>query len=472
MAYPWRTDFYIDAAAVGTNSGDTPTNAATALGNNSVFTSNGSIQVWAWVRRTHIESLTSTSNIGPNNDSDRNKSHRHFIIGWPNSGDPFYDERPAAGIAASWDLDTNPRSVNQLYGYNFPTLIHSRADAGGAKIWTHTNIYNFNFDNVSTGGRTQGGFSAVQSGVYMDNIVFTNNDGPMLDFSPNAYANTFGRMHFISSGGAAIYANSTYIEEMVIHSLSIINSGAIRCMFNGAFYARRVYNYSNSVDYLINAPATDMMSKGPWLAWYIERVAGVKPYSGYRGFVGPQQNSTFEGVVRVDDYFGEGPISNNGVFGPHMRLCSSAEAIYAGNRAVIAECNSWGGGWPTYGVAAEAQRPVRKLFNVTSGGTITIFQPIYVDSTGVFSLANGTVHMWLGAMGCKPQVITQSHVLVGTVANWSGTKKGGGTAYTIARTFTPTETVNALYECSLPTLQLSAQLGLQAYCMFGEPWAV
>lgn len=472
MAFPWYTDIYVDAAATGTGSGDTPANACVKVANNSLFTTTGSATIRAWVRRTHLESVDNTSNLGGNNMFDANKSQRHFIIGWPSSGDPFYDERPAAGITASWDIDTSVRSIYQLYGLNFPTLTTSLAF--GAKMWCGLNIANFNFNLVASNAIGAHPFATCNSGVYMDNVVFTNRDGPTSRLDFTQFHGRIGRCWFINTGGSCFVVQSSTMEEFMIHSWSIVASGAIDNINGGSFNFRRVVNYSNSVDFLIHPGARMPTNEGTVFLQTIESVAGVKPYSGYLGVIGPypQNISALYGYVRIDDWYGEGPVSTSGLFGPHMRLCSSAEAMYASNRAMIIECASWGGGNALYGANAEEMRPVRKYFDVTSGAAITIYQPVYVSSTGVFSLANGTGLAWLKALGCSPVHVTGSHTLAGSLASWSGSKLGGGAAYHIATTFTPQNTGRALYELTIPTIIQNAQLGITAYAMYGEPWSV
>lgn len=456
------TDLFIDASATGTGSGDTPANACTQIINNSLMVAG----VRAWVRRTHVESGNG-GNLGPN-INDFVKNHRGWIIGWPSSGDPFYEIRPAAGISAGWDSDHSALGIYTTYGLDFPTICAS-GNLVGPTLTYGTVLANMNIDQLSANGAFRT-LTRARPSAFMENVAFTCQQGPVTSMQLDFVDAHMGRMWLISSGAGFGTNNDFYIDELIVHSLTT-NSGGLmlRPNANVMHQINLLVNYSSSIDFLFFDQGGTMFDRAQIMNGIIGRVCGVKPYSG--AFLPTINGFAYDEAYRIDDWFGEGPMIGS-KWGPRVSLAASADAMYNNARALFITVQSWNHTDQAVGARAMFTYPMRKLFDVTSGSAITVYVPIYVDSTAVWSLSAGDMKMRLRAAGCGGTIITSAHVLPGSTTFWGGAKLGGGVAYHLVNTFVPTEDASVPLEIFLPVLTLSEAIGYGGYMLWGEPWAV
>lgn len=454
------THYYVDQAAAGTGDGTSPTNARTHISGVSSFADGDMI----WIRRTHVESDNNNVNIG----ADFRTYRRAFFIGWPSSGDPFYDSRPAAGVSAGWDSDHAATGVYSVFGLDFPTLSCSGATAPTGLIVRPGNVFaNICFNQIQNAPAVSP-LQSVNSLAYLDNIIFLNQFGVTGQVAINAMAFSarFGTLHIADNIGGL---RAIHARQMIVHSLSSVNSGLLwgQNANNNQHYIDHLINYSSSVSHLVRANDGFYSITAPW-GIIIGRASGVQPYSGA---VNPPAATTncAAAYVRIDDYYGAGP-RITGHSGVQCRLATSAEAMYNGARTVLMQISSIGATVFHYGDMFDMTRPIRAFISVTSGTPVGIGVPCYVDSTAVLSLSNGLMIGHLQCLGSRPIFITASNLIAGSSSLWSGTFAAGGTAYSAVMTVTPIETGLFPFEITAPTRTESSQA--IAYALFGRPWSV
>jgi hypothetical protein len=472
------SDWYVDNAVVGGN-GTAP---------NTAFASVSSI-VWAagdraWVRRTHLETYVSSQALGPNFNLDAFSRIAH-CIGWPDVGDPWYTERPSAGVSASWDSDAPSTEVYSLWGYKFPTIQTSTANQNGTAILLGASfgLYNFCLRNTAYNGTMPIGnganvnFSTARR-TFLDNfIIITSSGGFFPNFASGINAGNFsvGKYILISSGGSnGLFSsgNMPQCRHLLVHSktvapyMFVTGGGTTAGQMIGVL---ELQTSSIPVMFSQNGRTTTGVTEQQWR---IGRVVGVKPYNGISS--GP---AVFPDIG-IDDYFGQGPVCGGGLGDPFFRVASINEVgcdIGSGaQNALIYNVTSQSAANQAYQELNWQQIQMRKYFSVSSGQGIEIRVPIYVDSTGVFSPANGTMKSYMQAAGCKTSVAGSAAILVGTPANWSGSLIAGGSAYLWASVFTPTETNSYIpvdFSLGLFT-QATSGLGLTGAAYFGEPYKV
>jgi hypothetical protein len=122
-------EWFIDHLATGTGSGDTPADAATNV-QSFFFAANTASLAFGdkiWVRRTHVSSVMSlAAALGRPSWSANSLNPLGWIIGWPKTGEMFFDARPSSAISAGWDSD-----VNSAYpDINKPTISYSGTGLG------------------------------------------------------------------------------------------------------------------------------------------------------------------------------------------------------------------------------------------------------------------------------------------------------------------------------------------------------
>lgn len=455
-------DYFVDKSQVGGN----------GLTANSAFASITSVP-WAaaggdraWVRQSHQETITRSTWVGPTHDQDSYSRVSH-VIGWPTSLDPFYDERPTAARAA-WDADLPATFVYSVYGLRMPLLVFS-SNAGiiGGRQSVLANIAFSNSGGASTAGPT---FVNDRENLWGDNIAWFYQGGPLLRWAAGpSTLNRIGKITLVVSdavgNSAGAVPNILSIEHLVIHSASIYGGGFLSVQGPGQIGL--VENQSNSVDVMfrgVSAGWSDFNNFG----LYIRRICGIEPYSGditqgafAKGFLGSV----------VDDYYSRGPRIVGGAAGA-ARLVSSAEALHDSKRVFRWDVASIQATQQFYGRGPNRVLLEKKQFAVVSGTPITIRVPIYVGSTNVMSLANGTIKAMLDVRGKNSDYAVQSNILAGSAGMWSGTAPVGGTPYYFDATFLPAETKDdAMFNLRLGTItQATSGAGLIGYTLFGEPY--
>ncbi len=462
------TDYYVDAAAAGTGDGLTAVNAFVSI--QSVPWANADR---AWLRRSHLETLTASQWVGPSSWALLAFSRYAHVIGWPDVNDPFYTERPADGVTAGWDSDVPGTAAYSLYGYKFPTLSTSNGGSTGVFMGSHVGYANLSLVNCGGAGTEvfwKGGDSYT-SGTGTQRIF--NNilpQGPTGPLSQLKNAEVAIHEHLILVGSTAgSFFPSMQAKRLDIHSTSMIaglwgSTSAIK------FFVDHLVNYSNSVTNVVKQTLADYGDAGVGLVSSIRKASGVAPYSGAM-VTGLARQS----YLRCDDYFGEGPL----VIGDPQRkmwfgMASSGGAMHNGSRVMMHRCNSEQASFQDYAGQLRLNYPiVQKRFDVLSGTMIEIRVPIFHDNLAVFSLAGGFVHAHLLAYDCKPVVAVASNVLPGTPSLWSGSLTTAGSAWLFSAVYTPTETGEATFECFVgPFIQATSGQGITGTVLFSEPYKV
>jgi hypothetical protein len=464
------TEYYVDGGAAGTGDGLSPTNAFVDI--LSVPWADASR---AWVRRTHNQTFTQSQFVGPNSFNNA-FSKWSFLIGWPEAGAPFYDDRPAAGVSASWDSDNPSTQAYSSYGFKMPTMCMSNNTFVSGGFLPGRGIHVANFYMVNCGGLSACWFAApdhTATTIY-DNVMPLFNNGPLnaLQAVSTQRFSTFRKLIFVGSSASTSQAmlgsglGSFHADKVLVHSATTWGAGIVG--INSGTMIGVIENYSNSVAYGVMA---DGNMEQDQLGGYVRRMIGVAPVTGD---VKPGPNNGRSTFFMVDDYFGNGPLL---VGNPHcytFRQATSLECLYNSNGAVVK--------WATTSVAVTIQyfwgqqavpgiATVRKKFDVVSGTPITVSVPTYCDSTGVHSLASGRFTGALLAKGCDPITAVNSNIFVGSPSSWAGSLIAGGSAYLMKFTWTPIETGNVFFEFRPGGLtQPTSGAQRVAYILWGEPF--
>ncbi len=454
--------WYVDGAQVGGNGTDPASAFASVL---SVTWADGDK---AWVRRTHNESLAPAVNVGLANAALAFSRWSH-LIGWPDVNDEFYDIRPAAGVSAGWDADLPGTSVYSLFGYKFPTLSCSvNNSTGGIGFFGH--VANFYINQRP--GNTHFAWRNVRSFTYYSRL---SNIVPVSSSDMYGGATTlqddllgpYGKVILISSFSSATVATfqgHVSVEHLVVGSLtSAIGLFATTSAF---VQVKLLENYSNSLGWMA-IPGNDFSSEFIPSPSYIERCAGIQPYSGFNKI-----SATALGTeIGVGDYFGSGP-RRDGNGRPNWRVGSTTEATFSADVAGIMFVNSVGVGAHFRSGELRFRHQIKSFFDVVSGSGITINMPVYVDSTAVYSPAGGMLEAHLLARGTRSRYATNSTVTAGNAAAWVGSYCVGGSAYIFSAVFTPTETaLQVPFIVNVgPITQASSGAQSVMYALFGKPY--
>lgn len=462
-------DWFVDKSIVGGNGTDPASAFASVL---SITWSPGDL---AWVRKTHTEQLTNSQFLGCGSPSSPGTNQWFRVIGWPSSGDLFYATRPARGVTVGWDSDVASSVPHDVFGYNWPTIVGSSNSAVvGILAGYQTGIYNFAFHNVAAGG----GAAPLYTGLgdirdhVLDNVFISiGSDGGGGPFGANVFNAMIGRLIICGSTttNVKMINGAANIRQLEIHSRAMIGgaaSGIVDCQ--ATCDIANIINWSNSISYLFSTNNTNHRETGwaPPPIGHIGRITGVRPYSGYHAAEG-----NFTSDLRVDDYFGEGPI----VFGGGLtRVLSSGEAQHNALSAIQFSVQSHTAGTNfQYNDGRQRWPNVRKFFNVTSGTTLTICVPVYVDSTAVFSLFSGLVRGYMPLLGWQGSACNSGNTIAGSYTNWTGSLIGGGSAWLWTNTFTPKETGTFPFDLHFGAW-LTANSGdrISGSVIFGEPYSV
>jgi hypothetical protein len=431
------TTYYVDGGAAGTADGLSPANAFV-----SVLSVPAADNNWTWVRNTHREVLANASICFGNSWALEEQSKRSYFIGWPQAGMAFYNERPAAGVSASWDSDVPTTAAYTLVGLKMPTLVAS------SRLVCGYDTYLANFYCTQSATATMTGFFQIiglgfiptTRHAVFDNIV------PMFN---EARITTFGNgQGYVRKVTIIASVNNTNISDSLIAQNLTADQVIISSLSQGRMLGANIINnirighlvnYSSSVDHLIGNGGGNDSILGEYRAT-IRRISGVQPYvsdaaSGSTDSAQP---------LFVDDYYGLGPRilqdSANGRFAvPSLGIAAhSGEQVVKYDVASIGVTNT-----RFYGDQYILTNPiVRAYFNTVSGTALNIKVPIYTDSTGVFSLAMGVNYGTLGCAGAGPYSVGTNEIGAGVAGEWSGTFISGGSAYVAVFSFLPTETAS------------------------------
>ncbi len=467
-------DWFID---VSTNTGNGTDPASPFSSVLSVTWGNGDK---AWVRRTHGEFITSSQFLGPNSTWIPSFSEWAHVIGWPNSGDPFFNTRPARGTTVGWDADNPTSDAASTFGYKWPVFSNSTANTNVGILLprgaTLANMYLVNCGNTSAHMPFVSPLANDAHRCIFDHVmpvpaqIYWN----AIATAATKLANVTMRCLILCSSNGT-FANLRYplqyqinADMIVIHSLS--QTQASICKGDAPIYIDHLVNYSASMSYLVGrdttAATTDMQGR-PLIK--IGRFSGVAPYNG----ISAQSNGGNQSaMIAIDDYLGTGPVLPCHPGEQDAIIATSAEATFGTTRAMKLAVNSILVGFQNYNQGANQIAAVRKLFNVASGTALTVHVPFYVDSTAVFSLSGGNAYGALRCLGGGTYPVTSAEVIAGSYTPWVGSLIAGGSAWIAQMTFTPLETNSGIHFEFFPPVitQVSSGLGLTTYAIIGEPY--
>jgi hypothetical protein len=462
-------DWYVDASAGGTGAGTSPANAFVSI--TSVTWSHGDR---AWVRKTHKETVNSVY-VGPRSFANTSFSRWAFTIGWPSAGDPFYDERPAAGVSASWDSDVPSTLVYSVCGQKFPTFLSSGGGAPSAGMLLPRNGGLYNVAIQNTGGVTYPWASSDGSANerVLENVAILANSGGYFNAVSDPLRNaTLGKIFLPSSAsGVSGLIGQQVARHVVVPSLS--QGYSVMRLSNAAPMAIGLLEiWSSSFSVLIDDnQLVSNMTEGEG-QFHIGRVCGKRPNNGVTSL---GRAATL--LAQIDDYYGDGPMIVGGSY-PNTRVASINEAACdvgsGASNALIYSVRSIAAVDQGYYVPIFQVPALRKYFNVVSGTAIEIRVPLYVDSTFIHSPAAGVNRAMLGCCGTVPVVSVKSNVLVGSPSQWTGSLIAAGSAWIWSCVFNPTETNSGVpFDVYLgQPLQTTSGQGLTGQMFVGEPYKV
>lgn len=414
-------NWYVDSAAVGTNSGDTPANAAWNITSLTFAAASAGVAPgdFVWVRRTWC----STAGIFIGRSGwNVNSQPLMFIVGWPNSGDPYYDIRPGEARSAGWDSDAAP-----FTNVPYPYFSSSRATSQVVLFQNNNRGFHItNFAMVASNAHSRVGFPQEVGQTFgkwfiwnhlfqvgeADEITLCHSTNESVGVFPDDV--TIGRLHVTQSCNitTGLFGNPIFVGEVFIDCTSV-----------NAFATRRT---------------------------------GLRPanYGVVRGnpFVRGDEIDGFAGsntryqVHHIENWFGSGPRRlAAGLGGYTTFVANSVTASYsgvnsAGASATALSVRSSGPGvqsmidmqmgYNTWGGAA------RDTYIAQSGVTYEATLPVYITrATCVDAFRLG----WLQAAGAASK-FERTHVIPGTPARWQGQSIGAGSAYLMRFQFTAFDT--------------------------------
>jgi len=410
-------NWYVDSAATGTNSGTSPANAAWNIRS---LTFNGPVPGDdVWVRRTWCATANNfigRSGWNPNSVSLIN------IIGWPSSGDPFYDARPIEAISAGWDSDPAPFT-------NVPYPYFSNSRGTGAIALFQAGNRGFHVTNFAIVS------SNAQSGITL---------GPEVGQS---YGKLFLWNHRLSTADVEEIVLCTSTNETNGVFQDIVNVGRLHvtqscnittALFDNGVWVGEVWNDCTSVAALFtrttgNAPANVGVVRG-------------NPFNFGDSFEGFEGANTKYIPAHIENWFGAGPRRlSAGLGGYTTFVANSVTASYsgvnsAGANATAMIVKSMNAGVQSMidmvGLGHSFGGAAKDTWIAQSGVTYEATLPVYITrATCVDAFKNG----FMQAAGAASK-FERLGVIPGTPARWQGQSIGAGSAYLMRFRFTAFET--------------------------------
>lgn len=422
------TDWYVDSAAAGDESAQTPANAHL-----NVFSlcAAGSVQLGdrVWISKRYFDDFPGNTTHELNRGAGgATASEFCHIIGWPNAGDPFYNQRPEAGVTAGWDSHT--QSNGPAVMGNYPTFSSSLSSiSNGIKAADKHAYYNLNLVNSSTGAAV--GPPVTYTAWYGTNFVHFDNIGYGIsaDFDQTEIRR-HGRMRVLCANGTGQLFGDITVTADFVHVLSgsyfdNMIDGGTRITIGGAHFDTASYNYL--VRGFLPLSDTDK-------SYYFGRLSGIKPVISAQ-----EKNSSYDYQASgyCDDYFGEGPALIYRESGWTSYIATSAQLMYGSSRAVVVEIGSGA----TSGYDNWQSFPYRQVVDhyvsVSSGTPIGVTWPFITYNSSLFHNVPASI-LVLGGLANKMNVdIGSRNTVAGSATGWSGTSAGIGSPWTMVDTITP-----------------------------------
>jgi hypothetical protein len=409
-------DWFFDPDAAGTGSGSSAADAFTNC--NSWFALQNSANGLAfgdrvWFRRTSQASMTpSSAQWGRQGWSVINNPYGWFI-GWPKSGEPFYDARPGDARSAGWDLDVNTYVNTDI---NMAVWAHVNDPHPSAPV-TGWGIANICVSQISGTNRTRmnSSFYNPKRNLHFLNVAFT----AMFNFDGVSITSSQHQIMQAPVGGG----------RLTLTASSVVNTAIFG---EGQLYAiNELVTDTNSYRALHanNLNGSDTARRSEINVW-----RGNKPNQGNVSVANNRWNST---PTIIYDFFGEGPyVMCGGGWIPSHRLISSADVAVNSQPIVSAiEVSSQGGsnylvgGARFYGEPYMANADARAYISVNCGIPVHVRWPIMnVHSLVVDPVIVGApIEMIVQGPGGRT---LQAHSLTPTsVSSWSGNSVSAGSAW-------------------------------------------
>jgi len=433
------TDWYVDSAAAGDNSGTSAVNATINI--TSLYARVGSGPVagdFVWVRRTHFEDIPvsgGTVSWGSNSGqlSSNSVAAWNWLVGWPNSQDVFFDMRPTApqsGATPDWDNDASSP---------YPTIVTSSAitNRGVAPRGAFA-IYNFTMVNS----------------VNLQTPVLVGNDQNKAALE-KANWQVYGRTASWETAAGVEIPNlsdvtiTTSLNTFLFSSrplnagkITITASSVIRSLFSATYDVeiQHIHNDSNSLGAIFTWNGGTIPNYLRPLR--IRRLSGIKPNNGFITGIIDFDNANVR--LFVDDFYGEGPRIIGPSGGHQTYRTTSAQANYVGRETYCTEVMSGGSDLIFAQGRLHNHTPdATAWIRVSSGTPVSVAWPIYGVGAPNPDLYHGKLmfltHAFSGQV-TNPLICGSRYLKSGNVNSWSGTSLTAGSAYFMVHTITPRET--------------------------------
>lgn len=417
-------DWYVDSSAVGTLSAQAPADAHIDVFS---FFAADSMQIGdrIWVAKRYFKDAPHSANLYKLTTRGKDDAGKVQLIGWPNSGDPFYQARPAAGISAGWDAHTQASSFGQ--GDMF-TLTNSSGASGGIDVREGQGHYNICFVDSSASATSKWGMNiGVDDGIDFDNMFFVGR-APK---GESMYG--FGRVRLVYHSAV----NRPIINPVAIREFEVMSQSVISSLLDEDTAARldigRLIISTSSLNYLFERTAAT--TNKPTSDKIIDSIRGNKPNLG-----DVEPNATREDSpigIMVGDYYGEGPKIMSTLGETVVRVGTVSELAYSASQATLLT----GSGSTTqdgYGQENVALIAVR-VFSPNSGDSFSVEWPVLTNQSSIQNPNLRLPHFSTMYGNSAPNFteISSQNIAAGSLDNWSGSlKTANSSAFILVGSFT------------------------------------
>jgi hypothetical protein len=427
------TDFFADKSASGTGAGTSPANAFTSIASGwSQSNSTTNIQYGdrLWVRRTHVEVVNSCVAGGKLGKAGWAYDKKiGGIIGWPKSGDPFYDVRPAAGVTAGWDSDVSTVWAD----INKPAMVCSGAAAA--------NIPTLNFGSPYANFLFVSSNSAAWSTAFIEGISGLINATLLNQFSWGTTMKAVGDLTIIASLSSVVAlfsGNGVWADRIILPSSTQIGF-LMQATATSGFRISELVTDGNVGALMLNSSGVNA-SGSQFNHCVIERIRGAtQVLSNALG-----ANGGFNQIVRINDWYGQGPRIIGGFGLADWSLAPNSSAVYSGTPANVLHCDSAATQWSTNHASNLPEFIIRQVVAVTSGVPVVARFPVFFVNTSIMEYEKPWQAQLMCAGGGFAYCSTPD---VGSLGPWAGTSVSVGSAWGFKFSWVPTATDSQAVLC-------------------------
>jgi len=419
-------DWFFDPGAVGTASGSSAANAF--LNCNSWFALQNSATGLlttdrVWFRRTSQASMVPSSAQWGRQGWDLNQNIG-WLIGWPKSGEPFYEARPGDARSAGWDADVNTYVNTDI---NMAVWAHSGDPHPSAPLMG-VGMSNFCINQLGGVSRLRANSSQY---IPKRNIHYLNTGQTgMHNFDDISITTS---IHIVLQtpvqGGRITLTASTVVNT------SLFNEGVV-------YAINELVTTTNSYRALHaqNINGTDEAKRSEINVW-----RGNPPNTGLINTAQARWNSV---PVIVYDCFSNGPALLQGAgWSINVNLATSAEARVnsAPMLSTLDITSQAGTGWRShaarfYGAQAQLNADARAFISVTSGIPVHVRWPFMTTNSIVANPATTGVPIEMIVQGPGGRTVYANSLKAGAVSSWSGNSVSAGSAWLAEFNWTPPDT--------------------------------